>query len=116
MLPRLFIPHQLHGPGIQVLLGKADTFAERGGNGLVEHFHTGAWAFIDLNAVEARVFFAATRADGPHLTWLQWVTANTVVALQLRRRDKLLHAVGTHDVAEVRIPKLGSAHTLLLLF
>src|SRR5690606_7698384 len=116
MLPRVFIPHQLHGPGIQVLFGKADAFAERGGNRLVEHLHTGAWAFIDLDAVEARVFFAATRADSPHLTWLQRVAANTVVALQLRRRDKLLNAVGTHDVAEVRIAKLSSAHTLLLLF
>src|SRR5690606_2453084 len=116
MLPRVFVTHQLHGPGVQVLLGEADALAECGWNWLVEHLHTRAWAFIDLNAVEARVFFAATRADGPHLTWLQRVAANAVVALQLRRRDKLLHAVGTHDVAEVRIPKLGSAHTLLLLF
>src|SRR5690606_14007007 len=112
----VFVPHQLHGPGVQVLFGKADAFAERRRNGLVKHLHTGAWAFIDLNAVEARVFFAATRADSPHLTWLQRVAANSVVALQLRRRDKLLHAVGAHDVAEVRIAKLGSAHALLQLF
>src|SRR5690606_18749913 len=116
MLPRVFVTHQLHGPGVQVLLGEADALAECGWNGLVENLHTRAWALIDLDAVEARVLFAAPRADGPHLTWLQWVAANTVVALQLRRRDKLLHAVGTHDVAEVRIPKLGSPHTLLLLF
>ena len=55
----------------------------------------------------------ATRADSPHLTWWQWVGLEGGVAVKLGGRDELLHAVHSHEVAEVGVAKLSTQVVLL---
>ncbi len=115
MLSGILVANQLHGPGVQVLLGEANALAERGRNGLVENLQARSGAFVDLDAVEAGVLLPTAGADGPYLPRLQRVAADAVVALELRCGDELLDAVGAHDVAEMGVPKLGGTDPLLLL-
>ena len=56
------------------------------------------------------------RAERPNLPTLQRLVANATLALQFRCTDKFLHALGTHRVAEVRVPELSRTNTFLLLF
>lgn len=62
-----------------------------------------------------RAYLHSPWADAPHLSRLQWIAADAIVALQFWRRHELFNAIGTHDVAEVRVAELGCAHALLLL-
>jgi hypothetical protein len=60
---RISVADEIPCAGIQVLLGKPDALAKRGGLALVENADAAARALGDLDAVQARGFVVPTRTD-----------------------------------------------------
>ena len=61
MVAGVFVSHQLHCPGVEVLLGIAHALLESGWHGLVKNFNAGTWAFVNLDTVQSRMLFTVAR-------------------------------------------------------
>ena len=64
------------------------------------------------------MLIAAARRDAPHLPRLQWVAADAVIALQLRRRNEFLDTVRDGEVwrrTKAGAEKAGVAGLAVLL-
>ena len=62
------------------------------------------------------MFLAITRRNAPHLSWLQGIVADTILALQFRCGNEFLNAVIAYDIAEMGIPEFGGSDAFLLFF
>src|SRR5437867_2841191 len=114
MLTRLSVAHQFFCAGVEVLLAAAQALDEWLWSRPVEDLDAGARSFRDFDAVQARMFVRPAGADRPKLARRQRIAADAVLAMQLGRHDKLLHAILTHVVTEMRVAKLGGADAFLL--
>src|SRR5437870_2454420 len=98
MRTRVAVSDQLGCPGIKVLLGTTNRLSERSRNGVVEYANAAAWPFRHFQAEQSRVLFLATRAERPNLAAFQRLVANAALALQFRRGNELLNALGSQGV------------------
>src|SRR5437899_1161297 len=109
------VPDQLLSACVEVLLRTLHALAERRRSGGIQDPDTRAGAHGHVDPKQAGVLIGAARADRPDLTRRQRVRPDLVLALQLGRRNELLHTFGPEVIAEVRVAELGRADTLLLL-
>src|SRR3989338_8353766 len=108
------VANQLHGAGVEVLLGAADGFLKCSRYGLVEHAHAAARPFGDFETEQAGMLVLAAGRERPDLPGFERFVADPPLALQFRCRDEFLHTLRTERVAEVGVAELGGADALLL--
>ena len=115
-LARISVTNQLFGSRVEALLPDAHAFAECRRGGLVQNLDAATWSTGDFDPIEPWSCFTTSQADAPYLARRERVALDCLIAVQFARGNKLLSAIGTEDVAKVRVTELALEDASLLLF
>ena len=91
------VANEFRGACVEVLLTDPNALSESGRRRLIENSYAAAGTACDLDPIKARAGLGAAETHTPDLARWQRIALDRFVAVQLGRRDELLHSLGPED-------------------